>query len=214
MLTAVFAVTLFLIFWILPLILGLRLASAKGITRKWMLFAIHPFFTWIGYLIIAVKDPKRECPHCYAKIDQRADICNQCLKESPPSEFKDRNKNGHIGLAIGLGPIVLVGFAAMLFYNINMSFKDSWAYQEAWTRIEMNPEAQSYLGGKWEASEWSMSGHSSGQATRLSIPLKGAESNGKILIGAHQNNSQWFMDTLWLIDFGSGDTLDLSDALE
>lgn len=203
--------TTILIFWVLPLILGLNLATKKGITRKWMLFAIHPFFAWIGYLIISLKTPKRECPHCYNQIDTRADICSYCLTEVEPLNPLKKSKPLHTYLAILFGISFITSFFLILTFGIAKAFKDSWAYQEAWTRLENDPAAASFLGGSLENTKLGINGRTSEHRTSLSIPLKGAKGIGKMRIGAHQYDGQWYMDTLWLIDFGSGDTIDLSD---
>jgi hypothetical protein len=204
-----------LFFWILPLILGLRLAKKKGITRKWMLFGIHPFLAWIGYLVIAVSKAKRECPHCYAKINVQAEVCHICMRESAPQKEEDRHRNLHIGLAITSGPVVLIAlFGIMMFQGLTM-FKDSWVYEEAWKRMESSPQAQGFLGGNVKSNPLGGSQFSqSGNKMRLSMGLQGDSAEGKLIAAAHRSLETWYMDTLYLIDYSKLDTLDLSDEQE
>lgn len=107
--------TTILIFWILPLILGLNLATKKGITRKWMLFAIHPFSAWIGYLIISLKRPKRPCPCCDKKINTEAKVCSYCMEEIEPLSSPKQNNLIHTILAILIGLSIVVGFLVFGF---------------------------------------------------------------------------------------------------
>ena len=40
------------IIWILPIVLGVRAARAKGVSPHWMWFGVHPMGGWIAFLII------------------------------------------------------------------------------------------------------------------------------------------------------------------
>lgn len=53
--------TVILAAWILPVVLGLRLARRKGVSPHWMWFGLYPLAGWIPYLMIAARPP---CPSC------------------------------------------------------------------------------------------------------------------------------------------------------
>ena len=68
-----------IIFWLIPIILGTRAAKQKGISPYWMLFAIHPFFGWIAFIVIRFAIDRRTiCPECKEMVKMGASICKHC----------------------------------------------------------------------------------------------------------------------------------------
>lgn len=202
----------FLIVWFAPLILGLNLAKRKRVNRNWMWFSVHPMLSWVGYLIVARKQLKVNCPECYSEIHPQARLCPYCSSKLPENRYpSDSPKDGlHTTLALITGPLALTLFFTSFFINIANSIKDTWAYGEAWNRIENSQEAQGFLGGEMETSSF-VNGSFQSNRTSINFEVEGAKGLGKVIIGAHRELKTWSMDTLWIVDNTLGDTLDLSD---
>ncbi len=205
-------IILFIIAWFGPLVLGLNLAKRKGVSRNWLWFSVHPFLSWIGYLVVARKELKVQCPECYSDIHPKARICPFCTSDLSESQQPEDLPNStlHTTLALALGPLTWTIVILVFSASISSTFENSWAYGEAWNRIEESTESEHFLGGTIEKNGF-MSGHSSSNRTSLRFGVEGAEGAGKVIIGAHREFNSWRMDTLWIIDTFNYDTLDLSD---
>lgn len=112
-------------------------------------------------------------------------------------------------MAILAAPITAGAFYLLLFNTISYGIKNSWAYSEAWDRIENEPKAKDYLGGSLK-EDWLFNGFTSSDSARYDIPINGAEGKGEVIIRAHKQKGNWQMDTLLLLDFNTGDTIDLN----
>ena len=67
-----------LIFWVLPIYLGLRWARAKGYSPLWMLFGINPMGAWIAAAILQVCPPRERCVECQRFIRKDFEVCPYC----------------------------------------------------------------------------------------------------------------------------------------
>lgn len=66
------------LFWLLPIILGVRTARRKGRSPHWMWFGLHPFAGWITYVVLCFLPPLKECPQCRESARADASICPHC----------------------------------------------------------------------------------------------------------------------------------------
>lgn len=78
--------------WILPIVLGLKLAKRNKVSSYWMLFGIYPGLAWIGYFIIRSMGRidqvdnvsvqwttgKVACPSCGKFNPINKNFCSQC----------------------------------------------------------------------------------------------------------------------------------------
>jgi hypothetical protein len=59
------AVVLFIgLFYVLPIILGIRCAHRKNYSALWMLFAIHPLGGWITFIVLSCLPGRTQCVRC------------------------------------------------------------------------------------------------------------------------------------------------------
>lgn len=80
------------ILWVLPIVLGLKLAKRNKISAYWMLFGIYPVMAWIGYAIVRLRGRidqvgnaavqwipgKVACPSCGEFISMNKAYCTNC----------------------------------------------------------------------------------------------------------------------------------------
>lgn len=67
-----------LLFWVLPVWLGLRWAGRKGYSRLWMLFGLHPLGAWIAAAILQVLPPRSRCAGCDRFVRDDFSVCPYC----------------------------------------------------------------------------------------------------------------------------------------
>jgi len=67
-----------LIFWALPVYLGVRWARKKGYSPLWMLFGLNPMGTWIAAAILQYLPPRERCVECQKFIRTDFDVCPYC----------------------------------------------------------------------------------------------------------------------------------------
>jgi hypothetical protein len=69
---------LIVLFWVLPIVLGVRIARRKKLSPLWMLFGIHPIGGWVGCLVLALARGKVECGSCGGYIKPNFRQCPYC----------------------------------------------------------------------------------------------------------------------------------------
>ena len=67
-----------LLFWVLPVLLGIREARRKNRSPHWIWTAIYPVLAWIPYLVMRSLPELRICPQCAEKVNKNARICRYC----------------------------------------------------------------------------------------------------------------------------------------
>ena len=85
-----FGVVVLIIFflWVIPIWFGLKWAKIKGVSKLWMLFAIHPMLGWIAFLILRYGiDPRKQCDKCKESIKIEAQICRYCGNQMTAEEI-------------------------------------------------------------------------------------------------------------------------------
>jgi hypothetical protein len=78
---------LIVLFWVLPITMGVCLARRRKLSPLWMLFGISPLGGWIACLVLALCKGKVECAKCggYVKPNFRqCPFCESALPSSPP----------------------------------------------------------------------------------------------------------------------------------
>ena len=216
---------LFLAFWIVPVVLGIRAAVAKGVSPHWMWFGLHPFGAWIAFLVIrfGVRQRKR-CPQCAETLLSHAKVCAYCghpfdgsaHEMMPPSALSRRTWVILAGAAIGL-VLIIGGFAWMTFAFASDAFSRSDAVREALARAQGSSALQARLGvpiaeGRIVSGSISESGPT-GKAD-LDIPLIGPKGSGDLFATASKSAGVWSFTTLEFQAEDSSERLDLlkSDA--
>ena len=75
-----------LIFWALPVWLGIRWAKAKGYSPLWMLFGLHPIGAWIAAAVIQVLPVRERCPECQDFVRADFNVCPHCGQDLAAAE--------------------------------------------------------------------------------------------------------------------------------
>jgi len=66
------------LFWALPVLLGVRWARQKGYSPLWMLFGIHPCGGWIAAFVMLLLPARILCLNCHQHFDPRFWRCPFC----------------------------------------------------------------------------------------------------------------------------------------
>lgn len=67
-----------LLFWALPVYLGVRWARAKGYSPLWMLFGLHPVGAWIAAAVMGSLPARAQCLNCRAFVREDFALCPYC----------------------------------------------------------------------------------------------------------------------------------------
>ena len=76
-----------LVFWVIPIVWGVRIAERKNYSPLWMLVGIHPMFGWIALIVMACLPYRRQCHNCGGFPFEYFRICPYCQAkfEAKPS---------------------------------------------------------------------------------------------------------------------------------
>jgi len=213
------AIVLGTIVWLLPIYLGLSLAEKKGVSRKWMLFGLHPFSAWIGYLIISKKEALVACPKCLGKVDPKAEVCRHCRSELEVQDGSIHPNSGfHYRLALLLGPgIIVAGLIASFFireetggsYPVNAY----WLYESPMERLKSDSTIVARIGETIE-SQYLFNHSQAGEEMIIKFKVIGEQGNGWVKAFMHNEASLWITDSLRFVDSHSRDTIWLKESLE
>ena len=66
------------IFYVIPIWLGIRTAHKNNRSALWMWFGVHPLGGWITYAVLAFLPPLKTCPRCAEKVKFNAKACHFC----------------------------------------------------------------------------------------------------------------------------------------
>jgi hypothetical protein len=78
---------LIVLFWVLPISMGVCIARRRKLSPLWMLFGIPPMAGWIACLVLALSKGKIECGKCggYVKPNFRqCPFCEQAIASPTP----------------------------------------------------------------------------------------------------------------------------------
>ncbi len=213
------AIVLGTVAWLLTLYLGLKLAEKKGVSRKWMLFGLHPLLTWIGYLIISKKEALVACPKCLGKVDPKAEICRHCRTELEVQDVSLFPNSGfHYRLALLLGPgIIVAGIIASFFikeetggpYPVNAY----WLYESPMERLKSDSTIAARIGETIE-SQFQFNHSQAGEEMTIKFKVIGEQGNAWVKAFMHNDEGLWITDSLRFVDSQSGDTMWLKEVLE
>ncbi|GLH75072.1 hypothetical protein GETHLI_35750 [Geothrix limicola] len=67
-----------IIFWVVPIWLGIRIAHKRNRSALWMWFGVHPLGGWITYAVLACLPTLKNCPQCAEKVKENAKVCHFC----------------------------------------------------------------------------------------------------------------------------------------
>lgn len=214
------AITLFLAFWIVPIVLGIRAAAAKGISPHWMWFGLHPFGAWIAFFVIRLGvRPRKRCPQCAETLLSHAKTCAYCghpfddskpEAEGPPVTSR---RTWIIVGAVAVGFLLLVGaFAATMFAVVSASFDQSEVVHQAVAQVQGNAALQARLGApieKGRMSSGTINESGSDGSADVDIPLHGPNGHGDLYAVATKSAGVWTFSTLAFQPDGSSERMDL-----
>lgn len=208
---------LLLAFWIVPVVLGIRAATAKGVSPHWMWFGLHPFGAWIAFLVIRFGvRPRKRCPQCSETLLSHAKLCAYCghsfdgLVEHVPTPSR---RTWLIVVAVVGGFALFMGvFVLAIFAMISGTFDRSEVVRKALARAQSDATLQVSLGAPIE-KHWTISGSinesgPSGNAD-LDIPLHGPKGSGDLFVVATKSADLWSFTTLEFQADGSSERVDL-----
>jgi len=66
------------LFYVIPIMLGLKEARKKNRSTSWMWFAIYPIGGWITYFVLRASPELKTCSHCGEKAKVFARVCPYC----------------------------------------------------------------------------------------------------------------------------------------
>ena len=80
--TEVFHGTLFvmavIVFWVLPIVLGIRCARRKRYSPHWMWFGVHPLGGWCVFIVLTALPARRICGTCGGYVAEYFRLCPYC----------------------------------------------------------------------------------------------------------------------------------------
>jgi hypothetical protein len=203
---------LIILLWVGPIFVGIRAAKQKNRTAHWLWFGVHPIGALITWMVIELSPALRICPLCKGKTNASSKFCPHCSQpfEIPVSAvlsgyrgWAQRHKGCAIAFAIFLG---LASFGALVYGLIDITFQNSWIYQDALKRAQSDTEVIELLGAPikdgWFASgSIELRGSGEGNA-ELSIPIHGAQMDGSLSVSAKRHSGVWHYQTLEVITSG------------
>jgi hypothetical protein len=74
--------------WVLPIVLGVRLARRKGYSPAWMWFGIHPIGGWIAYIVFLALPARMQCINCGGFVATYFKLCPYCHEPVRPAVKK------------------------------------------------------------------------------------------------------------------------------
>jgi hypothetical protein len=201
----IFDALIIILLWVLPIILGIRAAKRKHRSAHWLWFGIYPGGALITWLVIELSTGIKTCSNCKGKTSALSKYCPHC---SQPFEIPTSVSSGyrgwaqrHKGWAITFA--VLFGFAsfgALLFGLINISFRNSWVYQDALKRAQSDTEVIELLGAPIKDGWFTSGSLDSGEGdAELSIPIYGPQMKGNLSVSAKRQKGIWTYRTLEVI---------------
>lgn len=214
------AIALFLAFWIVPVVLGIRAAAAKGVSPHWMWFGVHPFGAWIAFLVIRFGvRPRKRCPKCAETLLSHAKTCAYCghpfddskhEAEVPP--ITSRRTWMVVG-AVAVGLLFLIGaFVAAIFGVVSTSFDQSEVVRQALAQVQSNTALQARLGApieKGRMSSGTINESGPDGSADVEIPLHGPKGQGDLYAVATKSAGVWSFSTLAFRPDGSSERMDL-----
>ncbi len=80
---ALFGFAVFVVlFWVLPITLGVKILKRKGYSPYWMWFGVHPLAGWIMVIISASLRPRLRCEKCGGFVAHNFRLCPYCGSQS------------------------------------------------------------------------------------------------------------------------------------
>lgn len=219
----VFAV---IVFWIIPVYLGIKTAKKKNISPHWMWIAIHPAFGWLAFIIVSVMKPKKVCSNCGETHKSYAVVCSYCKTPFDDASVPVHNETsgpGNVNIAdsekkkdrlIVPGVVAAIGvitlFVFLLFTGINKAFTSSWAYEYALNTAQNSKEISDSI-GKPVIQKGFISGSINITGNRgeadLVIPIEGSSGKGSLSLYAEKSNDEWKMLKLTFYNSETGEVI-------
>lgn len=70
----------FLICWIVPIVVGVKIAKKKNRNPHWFWFGIIPGVGFWIFIVMLILKPLKICPNCNKKIPENETVCPFCSK--------------------------------------------------------------------------------------------------------------------------------------
>ncbi len=214
------AAALFLAFWIVPVVLGVRVAAAKGVSPHWMWFGLHPFGAWIAFLVIRFGvRPRKRCPQCAETLLSHAKTCAYCGHSFDDSKHEAEvppvtsRRTWIVVGAVAVGFLLMMGaFAATAFTMASDGFDQSEVVRQALARAQSDATLQVRIGApieKGRMSSGTINDSGPSGSADLEIPLHGPKGHGDLYAVAAKSAGVWSFTTLAFQQEGSSERVDL-----
>lgn len=187
--------------WVMPIVLGIKVAKKNHRSLHWMWFGVHPMTGWIALLVLYFAAPQKECPNCGEHSKPHAKVCPYCTVPFDQSAQIDRPRNVRAIVFVTIALILgMAGFFGFTFGLVNSSFKDSGAYQQAVHFASTDRRVIELLGspvtgGAMASGSISTSGDATGSAD-LSIPINGPKGAARLYASGTLKAGIWSWQTL------------------
>ena len=195
-------ISVFVLLWIVPVIIGVIFAKKKNRSPHWMWFGIWPGVgLWVCIILLILK-PLKICSTCGKKVSKDAKVCPYCTNsyneiektEKQIEEEKNKSKRTTI-ITVTVVVLILSAFFSIISVSVFSSFLKSEPYQHSIMLIENNSELKEYLGEHYKrqgliSGSINVNGDSSGSAV-ISYKLKGLNGVSRVYIDAVKENGVW-----------------------
>jgi len=183
---AIIILLIIFIIWILPIIIGVKIAKKKHISPHFMWIGILPIWGLIVMTIICLLPELKICSKCTEKNKKYARYCQKCNNEfeessitSPPNKLTKKQLVFRVCI---IGGAIIVFFFS-LFILLQSIFKSSEIYKMTFEEIAINMELIEIIGDQVKQKGFiSGSISTSGNSGNANISFKVTGSNGMFRI--------------------------------
>jgi len=89
----ILVVVVIFLFWVLPIMLGIKQARKKNYSPAWMCLGIHPLFGWIAFIVLVCVRPRIRCASCGGFVKDnffKCPFCHEAVSANPGQELPPR----------------------------------------------------------------------------------------------------------------------------
>jgi hypothetical protein len=170
------------IIWVLPIIIGVKMAKKKHISPHLMWIGILPMWGLVVMTIICLLPELKVCSKCGEKNKKYAKYCQRCNNEfeessiaTPPNKLTKKQAIFRIGM---IGGAIIV-FCVSFFVLMQNIFKASEVYKMAFEEMAINVELKEVIGDQIRQKGFiSGSISTSGNSGNANMSFRVTSSNG------------------------------------
>jgi hypothetical protein len=179
---AIIILLIVFIIWILPIIIGVKMAKKKHLSPHLMWIGILPMWGLVIMIIICLLPELKLCSKCDEKNKKYAKYCQRCNNEfeessitAPPNKL---TKKQVVFRACMIGGAIIV-FCFSFFILLQNIFKTSDIYKMAFEEMAINMELKEIIGDQIKQKGFiSGSISTSGSSGNANMSFRVTSSNG------------------------------------